>query len=254
MTEPAARETPASTGERSTGLSLCARLEAVVLAAERVLGDARLAEAVSEEGHTVKADEIHAAVDDLNGQYESTGRVFRIVRVASGWRVMTIPEAAPVLSRLLTQRQKSRLTPATLETLSIIAYRQPVMRAEIEAIRGVACGDVLRGLLERRLVRIAGRAEELGRPMLYGTTKDFLRIFGLAGIDDLPEVEGLPRLPSHRVATAPAPVSESEPKPADEPPTSTESTDSIGSTVSEESGASVESVESGDPRKAGLDN
>ena len=111
---------------------------------------------------------------------------------------MTIPAAAPVLRNLLAQRQQSRLTPATLETLAIIAYRQPVMRAEIEAIRGVACGDVLRGLLERRMIRIAGRAEELGRPMLYGTTRDFLKVFGLAGIDDLPEVEGLPREPAHR--------------------------------------------------------
>ena len=186
----------------SSGLSLTARLEAVLLAAERSLGDARLAEAVSEEGESVKSDAIREAVDNLNEQYEQTGRVFRIVRIASGWRVMTVPEAAPVLKRLLAQRQQSKLTPATLETLSIIAYRQPVMRAEIEAIRGVACGDVLRGLLERRLVRIAGRAEELGRPMLYGTTREFLKVFGLAGIDDLPDVEGLPREPSHRVAVA----------------------------------------------------
>lgn len=195
-----------------SGLSLTARLEAVLLAAERSLGDARLAEAVSEEGETVKSDAIREAVEDLNGQYEKNGRVFRIIRIASGWRVMTVPEAAPVLKRLLVQRQQSKLTPATLETLAIIAYRQPVMRAEIEAIRGVACGDVLRGLLERRLVRIAGRAEELGRPMLYGTTREFLKVFGLAGIDDLPDVEGLPREPSHRVAVAkPAPDSEAKP-------------------------------------------
>ncbi|MBG82964.1 MAG: SMC-Scp complex subunit ScpB [Phycisphaerae bacterium] len=200
----------------SSGLSLTARLEAVLLAAERSLGDARLAEAVSEDGAAVKSEEIRDAVDDLNAQYEKTGRVFRIIRIASGWRVMTIPEAAPVLKRLLVQRQQSRLTPATLETLAIIAYRQPVMRAEIEAIRGVACGDVLRGLLERRLVRIAGRAEELGRPMLYGTTREFLKVFGLAGIDDLPEVEGLPREPSHRVAAAkPSPESEAKPDMAD---------------------------------------
>lgn len=184
----------------SSGLPLTSRVEAVLLAAERSLGDARLADAVSEAGEAVKSDAIKEAIEDLNNQYESTGRVFRIIRIASGWRVMTIPEAAPVLKKLLVQRQQSRLTPATLETLAIIAYRQPVMRAEIEAIRGVACGDVLRGLLERRLVRISGRAEELGRPMLYGTTREFLKVFGLAGIDDLPEVEGLAREPSHRVA------------------------------------------------------
>ena len=157
---------------------------------------------------------------------------FRIIRIASGWRVMTTPEAAPVLQRLLVQRQQSRLTPATLETLSIIAYRQPVMRAEIEAIRGVACGDMLRGLLERRLVRIAGRAEELGRPMLYGTTREFLKVFGLAGIDDLPEVEGLPRSPSHRVAGPSR-------QPADEPAESAEPAEPVESEASEPSEADV---------------
>jgi len=212
MSEAGKSDSTSTQLTESSGLSLTARLEAVLLAAERSLGDARLAEAVSEEGESVKSDAIREAVENLNEQYEQTGRVFRIVRIASGWRVMTVPEAAPVLKRLLAQRQQSKLTPATLETLSIIAYRQPVMRAEIEAIRGVACGDVLRGLLERRLVRIAGRAEELGRPMLYGTTREFLKVFGLAGIDDLPDVEGLPREPSHRVA-----VAKSDPDQKDEP-------------------------------------
>jgi segregation and condensation protein B len=91
------------------------------------------------------------------------------------------------------ERQQARLSQAALETLSIIAYRQPVMRAEIEAIRGVACGEVLRHLLERRLIKIAGRAEELGRPMLYGTTHEFLKVFGLASLEDLPAVEGMER-------------------------------------------------------------
>lgn len=212
-------------------LSLTARLEAVLLVAERSLGDARLAEAVSEPGETVKSESVSEAIEELNRQYEQTGRIFRIVRIASGWRVMTTPEAAPVLQRLLVQRQQSRLTPATLETLSIIAYRQPVMRAEIEAIRGVACGDVLRGLLERRLVRIAGRAEELGRPMLYGTTREFLKVFGLAGIDDLPEVEGLPREPAHRVA---GPSKQSAQPPADPPePVESESSESSQADVIE---------------------
>ncbi|MCH2154306.1 MAG: SMC-Scp complex subunit ScpB [Phycisphaerales bacterium] len=210
MTEDKTRDNQADV---ASGLALTARLEAVLMAAERSLGDSRLAEAVSEAGEKIPSDQVREAIDELNAQYEQTGRVFRIIRVASGWRVMTIPEVAPVLRQLLVQRQQSRLTPATLETLSIIAYRQPVMRAEIEAIRGVACGDVLRGLLERRMIRIAGRAEELGRPILYGTTREFLKVFGLAGIDDLPEIEGLPRSPSHKPSSA----SEAEVKPvADE--------------------------------------
>ena len=171
------------------------RIEAVLMTVDRPLGDRALAEAAGVDG-------VELAISELNDSYESTGRTFRIVRVASGWQVMTMPESAPILSRLHAQRQQTHLTPAAMETLSIIAYRQPVMRAEIEAIRGVACGEVLRGLLERRMVRIAGRAEELGRPMLYGTTKDFLRVFGLSGIDDLPEVEGLRRKPTRRPAAS----------------------------------------------------
>ena len=112
-------------------------------------------------------------------------------RLAGGWQLLTTPQYGPVLHRLHTDRQSSRLSQPALESLAIICYRQPIMRAEIEAIRGVASGEVLRGLLERRLVKIVGRAEVLGRPMLYGTTKEFLKVFGLASLDDLPAVKGL---------------------------------------------------------------
>jgi segregation and condensation protein B len=135
--------------------------------------------------------QVRGAIGRLNAGYEETGRAFRIVQVAGGHQVMTQPEHGDVLARLRGDRQMSRLTPAALETLAIIAYRQPVLRADLEAIRGVACGEVLRGLLERRLVRIVGRAEELGRPMLYGTTKEFLQIFGLGSLKDLPKSEDL---------------------------------------------------------------
>ncbi|MDG2029669.1 MAG: SMC-Scp complex subunit ScpB [Phycisphaerales bacterium] len=135
--------------------------------------------------------QVRGAIGRLNAGYEETARAFRIVQVAGGHQVMTQPEHGDVLARLRGDRQMSRLTPAALETLAIIAYRQPVLRADLEAIRGVACGEVLRGLLERRLVRIVGRAEELGRPMLYGTTKEFLQIFGLGSLKDLPKSEDL---------------------------------------------------------------
>ena len=170
-------------------LDAAARLEAVLMTTDRPISDRRLTEAAGLDA----GDSVGELVSSLNEIYESSGRVFRVVRVASGWQVMTLPEAAPVLLRLLDQRKQATLSPAAMETLSIIAYRQPVLRAEIEAIRGVACGEVLRGLLDRRMVRIAGRAEEVGRPILYGTTREFLQVFGLAGIDDLPEVEGLQR-------------------------------------------------------------
>lgn len=216
-------DTSASTtnaGVEHCDLTPSQRIEAVLMTVDRPLGDRALAEAAGVDG-------VEASISELNESYESTGRIFRIVRVASGWQVMTMPESAPVLSRLHAQRQQTHLTPAAMETLSIIAYRQPVMRAEIEAIRGVACGEVLRGLLERRMIRIAGRAEELGRPMLYGTTKDFLRVFGLSGIDDLPEVEGLKRKPVRRAApseeeAAGAEAGDAEPAVTAEEPPATE--------------------------------
>jgi segregation and condensation protein B len=95
------------------------------------------------------------------------------------------------MSRLKGQRAQTRLSQAALETLAIIAYKQPMLRAQLEAIRGVACGEVLKSLMERRLVKIVGRAEEVGRPMLYGTTPEFLRVFGIANLSDLPQAKDL---------------------------------------------------------------
>lgn len=105
--------------------------------------------------------------------------------------MMSQPQYHDVLARLVTSKKDTRLTQASLETLAIVAYRQPILRADIEAIRGVASGEVLRGLMERQLIKIVGRAEVIGRPMLYGTTKQFLEIFGLASLDDLPRMEEL---------------------------------------------------------------
>ena len=153
--------------------------------------DDTAAEPAGVEAGLSPVQQVRGAIGRLNAGYEATGRAFRIVQVAGGHQVMTQPEHGDVLARLRGDRQMSRLTPAALETLAIIAYRQPVLRADLEAIRGVACGEVLRGLLERRLVRIVGRAEELGRPMLYGTTKEFLQIFGLGSLKDLPKSEDL---------------------------------------------------------------
>ena len=167
-------------------LPLAGRIEALLLASDRPLAEGRLAELL---GVEEKAASIRAAIEQLNREYEETGRVFRAQRVAGGWQILTRPDYGPLVSRLHKERRESRLSQPAVETLSIIAYRQPIMRAEIEAIRGVACGEVLRALLERRLIRIVGRAEQLGRPMLYGTTTSFLKVFGLPGLDALPELE-----------------------------------------------------------------
>lgn len=168
---------------------LALRIEALLLSTDRPLGESRLGELLGLEGKGSGAA-IREAVAALNTQYEQTGRSFRAERLAGGWQLMTLQAFGPLLARLHTERQSTKLSQAALETLSIIAYRQPIMRAEVEAIRGVASGEVLRGLLDRRLIKIAGRAEELGRPMLYGTTQEFLKVFGLASLDDLPTVEG----------------------------------------------------------------
>ena len=134
---------------------------------------------------------VKQAIDHLNAEYAQSGRAFRIERLAGGWQLLTLSKFAPLMTRVHGAKSQGRLTPASLDTLAIIAYRQPTLRSELEAVRGVACGDVLRGLMERRLVRITGRAEELGRPMLYGTTSEFLRVFGISRIEDLPQAREL---------------------------------------------------------------
>ena len=188
--------TPCST------LPLTQRVEALLFASERSLSETKMKTVLGiEDEDAIK--QIKVAIDALNKSYDDGARAFRIERIAGGYRVMTREELAPLVSRLYAERQQQKLSQAALETLSIIAYRQPVMRAEIEVIRGVACGDVLRGLMDRRLVKIVGRAEELGRPMLYGTTREFLNIFGLANLNDLPEVQGLTREASWTPAPPP---------------------------------------------------
>lgn len=134
---------------------------------------------------------VRQALKVLNARYDQQGAAFRIEEIAGGFQMLTLPEYNDVLRRLLSVKKDSRLTQASMETLAIIAYRQPILRADIEAIRGVATGDILRGLMEKQLVKIVGRADVIGRPMLYGTTKKFLEIFGLAKLDDLPRVEEL---------------------------------------------------------------
>lgn len=173
-----------------TDAQFAAQIEALLLSCDRPLTDARLAELL-DQGEAGTATTIHEAVEHLNDEYERTGRSFRAERVAGGWQLLTLPAFGELLAKLHRDRTQTRLSPAGLETLAIIAYRQPILRAAIEAIRGVGCGEVLRGLLDRRLVKIVGRAEELGRPMLYGTTTHFLKIFGIANLDDLPPVQGL---------------------------------------------------------------
>ena len=137
------------------------------------------------------AAQVRDAIDALNIRYAADGRTFRIESVAGGRQLMTLPAFGPIVARLKGVREQGRLTQAALETLAIVAYRQPLLRADLESIRGVACGEVLRSLMERRLVKIVGRADEVGRPMLYGTTTEFLKQFGIGKLDDLPNAKDL---------------------------------------------------------------
>lgn len=134
---------------------------------------------------------VRQSVKLLNERYEQINATFRIETVASGYQMLTLSTYHDILDRLFKVRSDSKLSATAMETLAIVAYRQPILRADIEAIRGVACGEVLRKLMEKQLIKIVGRAEVLGRPMLYGTTRRFLEIFGLASLDDLPRVEEL---------------------------------------------------------------
>jgi segregation and condensation protein B len=131
-----------------------------------------------------------AIVAELTARYDGEGRGLAIVEVGGGYRMVTRPELAPWLVRLARARTRQRLSRPALETLAIIAYKQPVSRPELDAVRGVNSEAVLEGLLERRLVRIAGRKDAPGRPFLYETTREFLIAFGLRDLADLPKVEG----------------------------------------------------------------
>ncbi len=179
-----------------------AALEALLMTADRPLKAQAIIDPLNlldPDSESITQETLDASIDALNEEYESAHRSFRIERVAAGYRIMTLPEHAPVVAAMHRARAGTRLTRTQLETLSIIAYRQPVTRAELENIRGVACGDIVRTLMDRGLVKITGRAEVLGRPMLYGTTPRFLDTFGLANLKDLPKPEDL--LPTMEQAT-----------------------------------------------------
>ncbi|MFP3937983.1 MAG: SMC-Scp complex subunit ScpB [Phycisphaerae bacterium] len=168
-------------------LEIAATVEAILFASDSPLTASKISRAGELGGERV----VREAVDYLNSRYDELGSAFRIEQVAGGYRMMTRPEYHDVLSRLLQNKSEAKLSTAAMETLAVVAYRQPILRADIEAIRGVACGDVLRGLMDKGLVKIVGRAEVLGRPMLYGTTRRFLEVFGLNSLEDLPRVQEL---------------------------------------------------------------
>ncbi len=162
-------------------------VEAMLVASDSPVGAQKMAGIIGD----VSVGQIKECIDTLNADYERAGASFRVEEIAKGYQILTLPEYNVWLRKLLKVRTESKLSQAALETLAVIAYKQPALRAEIEEIRGVAVGEVVNRLREMNLVKIVGRAEELGRPLLYGTTKRFLEVFGLGSLQDLPQVEEL---------------------------------------------------------------
>jgi len=130
-------------------------------------------------------------IAELNEAYLAQSHSFQILEVAKGYQMTTRPEYFPVIQNLVKTKTYDKLTQASLETLAIIAYKQPIIRADVEAVRGVQSGQIIRNLLERRLIKVQGRDARLGHPLLYGTTQNFLEVFGLKSLKDLPTIEEL---------------------------------------------------------------
>jgi segregation and condensation protein B len=167
-------------------------IEALLFATDEPLTLKQLSDVLSipgEEGNAgrVTSDEIVTLIDGINHGLEQGGHVFRIIKVAGGYQFATRPEYAVWLGRMVREKSKRKLSLSALETLAVIAYKQPVTKPEIEAIRGVNADYVLHSLMERNMVTIVGRAATPGRPLLYGTTRDFLKHFGLNDLSELPK-------------------------------------------------------------------
>jgi segregation and condensation protein B len=164
-----------------------ARVEAALLIADEPLVARKLAEVAG----LADAADARAHVGRLQRLYDADGSAFQVEEIAGGYQLLTRSRYHPWLARLKRTGHELRLTAAALETLAVIAYKQPITRADVEKVRGVAAGEVIRQLMEKGLVKAAGRHDSLGRPQLYGTTRKFLQAFGLNALHDLPEVESL---------------------------------------------------------------
>ncbi|HUW81213.1 MAG TPA: SMC-Scp complex subunit ScpB [Phycisphaerae bacterium] len=188
--QPIEQETPPKQGpEAAEQLAVTAQavVEAVLFAADGPLPGTKIAQVLA----AGDARDVRKHVEALNQRYKETQSAFRIEEIAGGYQMLTLPEFSRWIDKVRRVRSESKLSQAALETLAIIAYRQPILRADIEAIRGVAAGEVINRLRETGLVKIVGRADDVGRPMLYGTTRRFLEVFGLSDLGELPQVEQL---------------------------------------------------------------
>jgi len=164
-------------------------VEAALMIADEPLPARKLAQAANLKNGT----EARQLVKRLQELYDAEESAFQVEEIAGGFQLLTRPPYHAWLLRLRRINSDLKLSPAARETLAIVAYRQPIGRADIEGIRGVQCSDVLRQLMEKQLIRISGRDNSLGRPVLYGTTKRFLQVYGLRSLRDLPDIGDTPR-------------------------------------------------------------
>ncbi len=165
-------------------------IEALIFSSDDSLGSAEIINAIKGidgEDIEITASDIENVVDQLNKKYNEENHSFRIVKVAIGYLFATSEEYAKYVGYLSSEKTKRRLSPAALETLSIIAYKQPMTKPELETIRGVNSDHIISSLLEKNLITIKGRSESIGRPLLYATTDEFLKYFGLNTLSDLPK-------------------------------------------------------------------
>ena len=181
-------------------------VEAVLFASDAPL----TADEIARADETLDEDLVEDALQFLRAEYDDAGRSFEILQVAEGYQILTRPEFAPYLERFDNVPRPSRLSGPALETLAIIAYRQPLGRVEIEYVRGVGASGVVRSLQDRRLIDVVGRGEGLGRPLLYGTTSFFLEHFGFKSLEDLPRPEELPVVLRERIPLGPETVEDEE--------------------------------------------
>ena len=230
-------------------------IEALLFSAERPLSPKEIraifAEATDEENpgmsepfRNVREAQIVATLDELKAECELQRHSYQLVEIAGGWRLVTRPEYAPWLKKLLDEARPHRLSPPSLETLAIIALRQPISRADIAAIRGVEVDGVIKTLLERDMITIVGKSDAPGRPMLYGTTQKFLEHFGLRDIDDMPKAAEL-RLQAAALKTAEQKMEEAKAKATD--------AGSSGSDAAPEAVAEVKATPHPDPLRPGHD-
>ena len=198
--------------------SLEREVEALLFASDTPLSAAKIAALTG----VASSKRVLAAIGSLSAFYRESGRSYTIVEVAGGYQLTTLPEFSGTVSRLFKGRKKAKLTQPALETLAIIAYKQPISRMQIEAIRGVNCEGVLATLIERELISISGRGDGIGKPFLYSTTKKFLEYLGLKDFRDLPSFEELERRFAMDAATT---------KPLVPPPGSADGEEGAGRTI-----------------------